>query len=64
VSPWELGLTALLVGILLGRWWAGWMIWHYVYSKRPDAAGFRTGIHLKDGIYYIVTGEEYLKVME
>ena len=60
-TEWWTGFGGLMIGLLLGRWWAGSMIWHYVKSKRPDGHGFRTGIHLGDGIYYIVTGKEYLK---
>lgn len=58
---WQSALFGVLVGLVLGRWWAGGMIWHYVKSKRPDAHGFRTGIYLGNDVYYIVTGDEYLK---
>jgi hypothetical protein len=59
---WLAGTVGLLIGLLLGRWWAGAAIWTYVASKRPDEHGFRTGMWLRNGVYYVVTGAEYSRV--
>jgi len=61
---WASAGVGLLLGLLLGRWWAGSMFWWYIRSKRPDAVGFRTGIHLGDGMYYVVSGDEYRELLE
>jgi hypothetical protein len=56
--------TALMIGVLLGRWLAGWAIWHYVKSKRPDHTGFRTGMFMEGMAYYVVTSAEYVTLMD
>jgi hypothetical protein len=52
--------TAVMAGMLLGRWWAGWAIWGYIYSKTPDVGGWRTAFHLRGKFYYVVTEREYV----
>ena len=60
----DIGLlvTVALGGFLAGQLFTRWAINGYYAAKRPDSVGHRTGIFIKGRMYYLVTGEEYLKV--